>query len=52
MVTASHHKNIVLVLQETLTFPEHIEEAIIKGRGGIDITRFLLIVCTMMFLCK
>ena len=39
--TVPHHKHIGLILDETLNFAEHIKEAIIKARRGIDIIRFL-----------
>ena len=39
--TVPHHKHIVLILDETLNFAEHIKEAIIKARRGIGIIRCL-----------
>ena len=37
VVTVPHHKHIGLVLDESLTFAEHIKEAVIKARRGIGI---------------
>ena len=34
VVTVPHHKHIGLVLDESLTFAEHIKEAVIKARRG------------------
>ena len=41
VVTVPHHKHIGLVLDESLTFAEHIKEAVIKARRGIGIIRFM-----------
>ena len=37
VVTVPHHKHISLVLDESLTFAEHIKEAVIKARRGTGI---------------
>ena len=41
VVTVLYHKHIGLVLDESLTFAEHIKEAVIKARRGIGIIRFM-----------
>ena len=40
VVTVPHRKHIGLVLDESLTFVEHIKEAVIKARRNIGIIRF------------
>ena len=43
VVTVPHHKHIGLVLDESLTFAEHIKEAVTKAKRGIGIIRFMAI---------
>ena len=41
VVTVPHHKHIGLVLDESLTFAEHIKEAVIKARRDMGIIRLM-----------
>ena len=52
VVTIPHHKHIGLVLDESLTFAEHIKQAVIKARRGIDMLDLWQDMCTEMFLIK
>ena len=41
VATVLHHKHIGLVLDESITFAEHIKEVVIKASRGIGIIRFM-----------
>ena len=41
IIADNKHKHLGLILDERLTFTEHVHEAIIRANGGIGIIRFL-----------
>ena len=41
IIASSSHKHLGLILDEKLSFAEHVKEAIIKAKRGIGIIRFL-----------